>query len=98
MIVINGIFPTADNKNGVLGKFWTATQTINRELRKFAEKHERVHFVDHGRMFLDRDTIGSKNTKINLEMMRDGIYLDSVGYRMWGEAVQLKAAKLLVQK
>eukprot|EP00814_Leptocylindrus_danicus_P007549 CAMPEP_0116031636 /NCGR_PEP_ID=MMETSP0321-20121206/17678_1 /TAXON_ID=163516 /ORGANISM="Leptocylindrus danicus var. danicus, Strain B650" /LENGTH=473 /DNA_ID=CAMNT_0003506891 /DNA_START=68 /DNA_END=1485 /DNA_ORIENTATION=+ len=90
-IVINGLFPTADNERGILNKYWRPTQTINRELRKFAEKHERVDFVDHGRMFVDRDTIGSKTQKVNLEMTEDGVHLNSVGYRMWGEAVQLKA-------
>mmetsp|Transcript_11721 Transcript_11721/g.17668 ORF Transcript_11721/g.17668 Transcript_11721/m.17668 type:complete len:478 (-) Transcript_11721:53-1486(-) len=95
-IVINGLFPTADNERGNLIKYWRPTQTINRELRKFAKKHDRVDFVDHSRMFIDRDTIGSKTQKVNLEMTEDGVHLNSVGYRMWGEAVQLEAVKFLV--
>jgi lysophospholipase L1-like esterase len=72
---------------------WTSIHAINEELRKFAEKHERVHFFDATKIFAERDE-GSKWILMSDKISIRG-HPTELGFELWQDAMALKLKDLL---
>mmetsp|Transcript_11214 Transcript_11214/g.14759 ORF Transcript_11214/g.14759 Transcript_11214/m.14759 type:complete len:573 (-) Transcript_11214:182-1900(-) len=72
---------------------WTSVQVVNRELKKFAEKTERVTFFDVTQIFTKR----GENAQLILNSALISIkgHPTSTGFKLWEEAVSVQAVKIV---
>lgn len=71
---------------------WTSITAINKELRKFATKHDQVDFFDSSKMFLERD---GKYQFLKMDMISPRGHMTPAGFREWESAVIAKAQVIL---
>ena len=79
-VLLLGIFPRDHKPDGKLRQINNA---INERIAKLADG-ERVHFMDIGGKFLDKDGVLPK------EIMPDFLHPKAEGYRIWAEAIEPK--------
>jgi hypothetical protein len=72
---------------------WTSIHAINEELRKFAEKHERVHFFDATKIFAEQEQ-GSKWMLMSDKISIRG-HPTELGFELWQDAMALKLKQIL---
>lgn len=72
---------------------WTSITAVNRELRRFAGKHDRVIFFDSTEIFTDREDNDTFILKSDLISVRGHPSLQ--GFEDWEKAVVKKATTLL---
>eukprot|EP00816_Leptocylindrus_hargravesii_P009767 CAMPEP_0196806264 /NCGR_PEP_ID=MMETSP1362-20130617/6151_1 /TAXON_ID=163516 /ORGANISM="Leptocylindrus danicus, Strain CCMP1856" /LENGTH=377 /DNA_ID=CAMNT_0042179661 /DNA_START=199 /DNA_END=1332 /DNA_ORIENTATION=+ len=84
-VVINGLLPFSEKRNGRLGKQWERILAINEQLQLFTEKHDRTEYFDATNIFVEEDDGG--NMKINTDIMPDRLHPNHIGYSMWFEKI-----------
>ena len=83
-VLLLAIFPRGETAEDPLRKLNTE---INAELAKLADG-ERVHFLDINERFLEDGNLPKS-------IMPDLLHPNAEGYRIWGEAIEPKLAKLM---
>jgi len=91
-VLINAILPSGQGRSMKLGGLWHAIKRVNKELLKFSAKHDKVRFVDMGKIFIDSDSNGSM---LSSELMPDALHPNALGYQMLGESIQKEALSIL---
>ena len=72
---------------------WTSVSSINVQLKKFANKHDRVHFFDVTEIFTDREDNDIYILKTDLISVRG--HPSRSGFEKWEQEVIVKAKALL---
>lgn len=72
---------------------WTSVSAINLQLKKFANKHDQVHFFDVTEIFTDREDNDTYILKTDLISVRG--HPSRRGYEKWEQEVIVKAKALL---
>ena len=72
---------------------WTSIRAINRELRKFAEKHERVTFFDATNVFATRE--GKKKYTLQSNMISSRGHPTEAGFIAWEDEVLQRLEQIL---
>jgi lysophospholipase L1-like esterase len=107
-IVINGILPRTSMPDGRLeGKLsheqrhfhhlWPSIQVVNKELKRFADKHSDIHYFDASNLFLTQlsNEHYTRDEKIiPTELMSDHHHPTSLGHEIWGKAIVDKVIEL----
>ena len=72
---------------------WTSVAVVNRQLRKFAQNHERVTFFDVTPMFTVRGEKGFPMPQTKLISIRG--HPTTEGFRLWEEAAATQAVQII---
>lgn len=72
---------------------WTSVSSINVQLKKFANKHDRVHFFDVTEIFTEREDNDTYILKTDLISVRG--HPSRSGFEKWEQEVIVKAKSLL---
>ena len=72
---------------------WTSVTSINAELKKFANKHDKVIFFDATEIFTDREDNDTYILKTDMISIRG--HPTRKGFEQWEEKVIIEAKKLL---
>jgi hypothetical protein len=77
---------------------WTSIQSINKQLKAFADKHERVDFFDSTDLFVKKSG-GGKKTRYTLLTDRISIrgHPTTLGFTMWEDKVVERLEKILME-
>jgi len=71
--------------------YWPSIQGINRELKNFSLKHDRVEFFDASNIFLGSvsNTYFKRSEKILIqELMEDFLHPSKLGHSIWADAIE----------
>jgi beta-glucosidase len=83
-VLLLGIFPRGEHFNDQRGQILQ----VNQAIRKLADG-ERVHYLDIGHQFLERDGALSR------EIMPDFLHLSPRGYEIWASSIEPSLGTLL---
>ena len=83
MVVIGGLLPSSLKQNGNFDFITEATFTINNELSKFSNKHDRVYFYEPPLSLADKD-----KKQVSVELMPDVLHPNHFGYTTLGTSIK----------
>jgi hypothetical protein len=72
---------------------WTSITAVNRQLRRFAEKHQNVFFFDSTRIFAERE--GGNTFTLKTDMISIRGHPSPKGFEAWEKAIVERATSLL---
>jgi len=74
---------------------WPAVEAINNELKKFCQKHERVHFVDSTELFVLNAHIAHGDKRLNSELISWRGRPTMEGFEAWEDSIVEKVKYIL---
>mmetsp|Transcript_23563 Transcript_23563/g.26860 ORF Transcript_23563/g.26860 Transcript_23563/m.26860 type:complete len:309 (-) Transcript_23563:194-1120(-) len=70
--------------------YWPSIQAINKQLQKYARRHEKVEYFDPSHLFiaqLQTDTYQQKDKYLLEELQDDYLHPSSLGHEIWAKAI-----------